>query len=96
MSTLWTPEVLTDIALRISTDEEIRFWDEDEQGNPQELGNDNIIRYLNDFLPAVGIYNLPEEGAKGIPQLALVFCFENRIEKIDPRQFLITHKPPQP
>jgi len=87
MSTLWTPEVLTDIALRISTDEAIRFWDEDEQGNLQELGNDNIIRYLNDFLPAVGIYNLPEEGAKGIPQLALVFCFENRIEKIDPRQF---------
>ena len=87
MSTLWTPEVLTDIALRISTGEAIRFWDEDEQGNPQELGNDNIIRYLNDFLPAVGIYNLPEEGAKGIPQLALVFCFENRIEKIDPRQF---------
>lgn len=87
MSTLWTPDTLTDIALRISTDETIRFWDEDEQGNPQELGNDNIIRYLNDFLPAVGIYNLPEEGAKGIPQLALVFCFENRIEKIDPRQF---------
>ena len=87
MSTLWTPQVLTDIALRISTDEEIRFWDEDEQGNPQELGNDNIIRYLNDFLPTIGIYNLPEEGAKGIPQLALVFCFENRIEKIDPRQF---------
>lgn len=87
MSTLWTPQVLTDIALRISTDEAIRFWDEDEQGNPQELGNDNIIRYLNDFLPAVGIYNLPEEGAKGIPQLALVFCFENRIEKVDPRQF---------
>jgi hypothetical protein len=87
MSTLWTPQVLTDIALRISTDEAIRFWDEGEQGNPQELGNDNIIRYLNDFLPAVGIYNLPEEGIKGIPELAIVFVFENRVEKINSRQF---------
>ena len=87
MSTLWTSEVLTDIALRISTDGAIRFWDEDEQGNPQELSNANIIRYLNDFLPAVGIYNLPEEGIKGIPELAMVFVFENRVEKINPRQF---------
>jgi hypothetical protein len=87
MSTLWTPEVLTNIALRISTDGEIRFWDEDEQGNPQELGNDNIIRYLNNFLPAIGIYNLPEEGIKGIPELEMVFVFENRVEKINLRQF---------
>lgn len=87
MSTLWTPEVLTNIALRISTDGEIRFWDEDEQGNPQELGNDNIIRYLNNFLPAIGIYNLPDEGIKGIPELEMVFVFENRVEKINLRQF---------
>jgi hypothetical protein len=87
MSTLWTPQVLTDIALRIRTDDAIRFWDEDDQGNPQDLGKDNIIRYLSVFLPAVGVYNLPEEGAKGIPRLALVFCFENRIERIDPGQF---------
>ena len=60
MSTLWTPEVLTDIAQRISTQESIRFWDEDEVGHPQDLEKDNITRYLNNFLPAVGIFNLPD------------------------------------
>jgi hypothetical protein len=87
MSTLWTPQILSDIALRIRTEESIRFWDEDEQGNPQELGNGNIIRHLNDFLPAVGIFNLPSEGGKGIPELLLVFFFENRVEEINLRQF---------
>ena len=87
MSTLWTPRILSNIALRIRTDDAVRFWDEDEQGDPQELGNDNIIRYLNDFLPSIGIWTLPEEGAKGIPELALVFFFENRVEKINLKQF---------
>ena len=87
MSTLWTPQILGDIALRIRTDQAIRFWNEDEQGNPQELGNENIIRYLNDFLPAVGIWNLPREGARGIPELALVFFFENRVEEVNLKQF---------
>ena len=83
MSTLWTPQILSDIALRIRTDEAIRFWDEDDQGNPHELENEHIIRYLNDFLPAVGIFNLANEGTKGIPELALIFFFENRVEKIN-------------
>lgn len=87
MSTLWTPEVFTNIALRIRTDEKVRFWDEDEKGNPKEFGNDNIICYLNEFLPAVGIYNLPEKGIKGIPELTIVFVFENRVEKINLKQF---------
>jgi hypothetical protein len=56
MSTLWTPEVLTDIAQRISTQESIRFWDEDEVGYPQELEKENITRYLNNFLPATASF----------------------------------------
>lgn len=87
MSTLWTPQILSDIALRVRTDKAIRFWDEDEQGNPQEIGDENIIRYLNDFLPAIGIFNLAEDGFKGVPELTLVFFFENRVEKINNRQF---------
>jgi hypothetical protein len=87
MSTLWTPQILSDVALRIRTEEAIRFWDEDDQGNPHELENEHIIRYLNDFLPAVGIFNLANEGTKGIPELALIFFFENRVEKINLKQF---------
>ena len=78
---------IRDIAYQISANPESRFWDEDEQGNPQELDNDNIIRYIKNFLPGVGIWNLPEEGAKGIPELSLVFFFENRLEKINSKQF---------
>ena len=87
MSTLWTPEILTDIAQRISTQESIRFWDEDEVGYPQELEKENITRYLNDFLPAVGIFNLPDQDSKGIPKLSLVFFYEGRVERIDTQQF---------
>ena len=87
MSTLWTPEVLTDIAQRISTQESIRFWDEDEVGHPQDLEKDNITRYLNNFLPAVGIFNLPDQDSKGIPKLSLVFFYEGRVERIDMQQF---------
>ncbi len=87
MSTLWTPEVLTDIAQRISTQESIRFWDEDEVGYPQELEKENITRYLNNFLPAVGIFNLPDQDSKGIPKLSLVFFYEGRVERIDTQQF---------
>ena len=87
MSTLWTPEVLTDIATRISTQESIRFWDEDEVGYPQELEKDNITRYLNNFLPAVGIFNLLDQDSKGIPKLSLVFFYEGRVERIDTQQF---------
>ena len=87
MSTLWTPEVLTDIAQRISTQESIRFWDEDEVGHPQDLEKENITRYLNNFLPAVGIFNLPDQDSKGIPKLSLVFFYEGRVERIDTQQF---------
>lgn len=87
MSTLWTPEVLTDIAQRISTQESIRFWDEDEVGCPQELEKENITRYLNKFLPAIGIFNLPDQDSKGIPKLSLVFFYEGRVERIDTQQF---------
>jgi len=67
MSTPWTPQLLSDIALRIRTDEAIRFWDEDERGNPCKLEDSHIIRYLNDFLLAVGIYNLPEAVTASYP-----------------------------
>ena len=87
MSTLWTPEVLTDIAQRISTQESIRFWDEDEVGCPQELEKENITRYLNNFLPAIGIFNLPDQDSKGIPKLSLIFFYEGRVERIDTQQF---------
>jgi hypothetical protein len=87
MSTLWTPEVLTDIAQRISTQESIRFWDEDEVGYPQELEKENVTRYLNNFLPAIGIFNLPDQDSKGIPKLSLVFFYEGRVERIDTQQF---------
>jgi hypothetical protein len=87
MSTLWTPEVLTDIAQRISTQESIRFWDEDEAGYPQEIEKGNITRYLNDFLPAIGIFNLPDQDSKGIPKLSLVFFYDGRVERINPQQF---------
>jgi hypothetical protein len=87
MSTLWTPEVLTDIAQRISTQESIRFWDEDEVGCLQELEKENITRYLNNFLPAIGIFNLPDQDSKGIPKLSLVFFYEGRVERINAQQF---------
>ena len=87
MSTLWTSEVLTDIAQRISTQESIRFWDEDEVGYPQELEKENITRYLINFLPAVGIFNLPDQDSKGIPKLSSVFFYEGRVERIDTQQF---------
>jgi hypothetical protein len=43
---------IRDIAERVRTNPAIRFWDEDEDGNLQELGEEHIVRYLNDFLPA--------------------------------------------
>lgn len=76
-----------DIAERISDQESIRFWDVDEQGNIQELENNHIIRYLKDFLPAIGVYNLSDQDSKGIPHLSLVFVFEGRVEQIDAQQF---------
>jgi len=87
MSTLWTTEVLADLAQRIRTKDSIRFWDEDEVGYPQELEKENITRYLNNFLPAIGVFNLPDQDSKGIPNLSLVFFFEGRVERINAQQF---------
>ena len=87
MSTLWTPEVLADLAQRIRTQDSIRFWDEDEVGYPQELEKENITRYLSNFLPAIGVFNLPDQVSKGIPNLSLVFFFDGRVEKINAQQF---------
>ena len=78
---------ICDIAERVRTDPTIRFWDEDDDGNLQELGEDHIVRYLNDFLPAVGIYSLPDQDSKGVPHHQLIYCFENRVEAINEQQF---------
>ena len=78
---------IRDIAERVRTNPAIRFWDEDEDGNLQELGEDHIVRYLNDFLPAVGIFSLPDQESKGVPQHQLIYFFENRVEAINEQQF---------
>ena len=78
---------IRDIAERVRTNPAIRFWDEDEDGNLQELGEDNIVRYLNDFLPAAGIFSLPDQESKGVPRHQLIYFFENRVEAIDEQQF---------
>jgi hypothetical protein len=86
MQTLLYSQV-RDIAERVRTDPAIRFWDEDDDGNLQELGEDHIVRYLNDFLPAVGIFSLPDQDSKGVPHHQLVYFFENRVEAINEQQF---------
>ena len=78
---------IRDIAERVRTDPAIRFWDQDDDGNLQELGEEHIVRYLNDFLPAVGIYSLPDQDSKGVPHHELIYCFENRVEAINEQQF---------
>lgn len=86
MQTLMYSQI-RDIAGRVRTNPAIRFWDEDEDGNLQELGEDHIVRYLNDFLPAVGIFSLPDQDSKGVPQHQLIYFFENRVEAINEQQF---------
>ncbi len=76
-----------DIAERVRTNPAIRFWDEDEDGNLLALGEEHILRYLSDFLPAVGVFSLPDQDSKGVPQHQLIYCFENRIEAINEQQF---------
>ena len=78
---------IRDIAEHVRTNPAIRFWDEDDDGNLQDLGEDHIVRYLNDFLPAVGIFSLPDQDAKGVPHHQLVYFFENRVEAINEQQF---------
>jgi len=78
---------IRDIAERVRTNPSIRFWDEDEDGNLLELDEDHIVRYLNDFLPAVGIFSLPDQDAKGVPHHQLIYFFENRVEAINEQQF---------
>ena len=78
---------IRDIAERVRTNPGIRFWDEDEDGNLLELDEDHIVRYLNDFLPAVGIFSLPDQDAKGVPHHQLIYFFENRVEAINEQQF---------
>ena len=70
---------IRNIAEHVRTNPAIRFWDEDEDGNLQELGEDNIVRYLNDFLPAAGIFSLPDQESKGVPRHQLIYFFENRV-----------------
>jgi hypothetical protein len=78
---------IRDIAERVRTNPAIRFWDEDDDGNLQELGEDHIVRYLNDFLPAVGIFSLPDQDSRGVPRHQLIYFFENRVEVINEQQF---------
>jgi hypothetical protein len=78
---------IRDIAERVRINPAIRFWDEDEDGNLEELGEEHIVRYLNDFLPSVGIYSLPDQDSKGVPHHQLVYFFENRVEAINEQQF---------
>lgn len=75
------------ITERVRTNPAIRFWDEDEDGNLLALGEKHILRYLSDFLPAVGIFSLPDQDSKGVPQHQLIYCFKNRIEAINEQQF---------
>ena len=76
-----------DIAERVRTNPAIRFWDEDEDGTLLALGEEHIVRYLTDFLPSVGIFSLPDQDSKGVPQHKLIYCFENRVEAINEQQF---------
>ncbi|MCP9784575.1 hypothetical protein KBY83_14870 [Cyanobium sp. WKJ7-Wakatipu] len=78
---------IRDIAEKVRTNPAICFWDEDEDGNLQDLGEEHIVRYLNDFLPSVGIYSLPDQESKGVPHHQLVYFFENRVEVINEQQF---------
>ena len=78
---------IQDIAERVRINPAIRFWDEDEDGNLEELGEEHIVRYLNDFLPSVGIYSLPDQDSKGVPHHQLIYFFENRVEAINEQQF---------
>jgi hypothetical protein len=78
---------IRDIAERVRITPSIHFWDEDNDGNIQDLKENHIIRYLNEFLPEVGIYNLPDQDTKGVPHHQLIYCHENRAEKIDEQQF---------
>jgi len=78
---------IRDIAERVRTNPAIRFWDEEDDGNLQELGEEHIVRYLNDFLPAVGIFSIPDQDAKGVPHHQLIYFFENRVEVINEQQF---------
>ena len=78
---------IRDIAERVRMNPSIRFWDEDDDGNLQELAEEHIVRYLNDFLPSVGIYSLPDQDSKGVPHHQLIYFFENRVEAIDEQQF---------
>ena len=86
MSTLWDSIIFSDIAERIATDPETRFWDENEDGEPIDLEDDNIKRFFSDFLPVVGIFNYPEQDAKGIPNYKPIFHYKKRIEFINPKQ----------
>jgi hypothetical protein len=87
MTTIWLKSAISDIALKINSSQTARFWDEDENGTPQKLEDEHILRYFRDFLPCVGIFDLPDEDSKGIPHLSLVFFYENRVEKINESQF---------
>lgn len=78
---------IRDIAERVRTNPAIRFWDEEDDGNLQELGEEHIVRHLNDFLPAVGIFSIPDQDAKGVPHHQLIYFFENRVEVINEQQF---------
>ena len=78
---------ICEIAERVRTNPAVRFWDEDEDGNLLALGEEHIVRYLSEFLPAVGIFSLPDQDSKGVPQHKLVYCFENRVEAINEQQF---------
>lgn len=78
---------IRDIADRVQINPAIRFWDEDDDGNLQELAEEHIVRYLNDFLPAVGIFSLPDQDSKGVPHHQLIYFFENRVEAINEQQF---------
>ena len=80
-------EQISSIAEQVKGNPSLRFWDEDRDGTPREFGEENIIRYLNDFLPAVGVFNFPDQDSKGVPYYRLVYCFENRIEAINEHQF---------
>lgn len=78
---------ICDIAERVRLNPAIRFWDESDDGIIQELSEEHIVRYLNHFLPAVGIYSLPDQDSKGVPCHQLIYCYENRVEAINEQQF---------
>ena len=78
---------IRDIAERLRSNSKLHFWDEDPDGNIQDLEEEHIVRYLNDFLPAVGIFSFPDQNSKGVPHHQLVYFFENRVEAINEQQF---------